>query len=620
MNRLFFIALFLTLTVGGGTAAQDKPAPPPAQAPAAKPVVPPVDAQAAPRVPRSRTITGRVIDQNNAPLEDVTIVSLPAGLLGMQQNAMTASKIRPTSSDEQGHFALDNLAPGAYILYADLAGYAAAPDDSEGREQKYYRPGDTASIRLVKGGVITGTVTAMTGEPIIGVKVNAARLRDLKGRATAQNSLDLQREFRTDDRGVYRIYGLLPGTYLISVGGKSILPIRTGPYDSDAPTYYPSSTRDTAVEVTVHSGEEMAGIDIGYRDYAGHAVSGTVSGAAGGGPMNVAVVTLSDAATQAFAGLTVTPITQGGQSFQLDGISDGEYVVAATTGDSSAGSAPRRVTVKGADATGVELAIAPYASIAGRVVLEMAPTAERKANCQPRRAAVEETILLARADNRASGPADDKGQPTARPAKPFTLFPFPNDSTPNNQGEFKITRLEAGRQRILIRFPGEDWYARRLQLPPLPPSTEARDAARNGIAVKAGEQVQGLTVTLADGAAGLRGRVVLATEGARLPERLHVHLVPAEKEAADDLLRYYEAELRGDSFELKNLAPGRYFVLARPADDDGAGEESPPPVAWDADARQRLRQRAEAANLSLELQPCQRLSDYVLKYAPPAKK
>src|SRR5205085_7342143 len=229
-----------------------------------------------------------------------------------------------------------------------------------------------------------------TGEPIIGVKVDAARLRDLKGRASAQNRLDLQREFRTDDRGVYRIYGLLPGTYLISVGGKSIMPMLTGPYDSDAPTYYPSATRDAAVEVTVHSGEEMAGIDIRYRDYAGHAVSGTVSGAAGGGPMNVAVVTLSDAATQGFAGLAVTPITQGGQSFQLDGISDGEYVVAATTADFSAGSAPRRVTVKGADATGVGLAITPYASIAGRVVLETAPTAGRKADCPPRRPAVAE--------------------------------------------------------------------------------------------------------------------------------------------------------------------------------------------------------------------------------------
>src|SRR4051812_2634787 len=127
MNKLFFIALFLTLAVSVAAQSvkpvvQAPPAPPqaPQANPATTPASAPTESQAAPRVPRSRTITGRVIDQNNAPVVDVTVVSLPAGLTGMAQNAMTAAKIRPTSSDEQGHFALDNLAPGAYILYADL--------------------------------------------------------------------------------------------------------------------------------------------------------------------------------------------------------------------------------------------------------------------------------------------------------------------------------------------------------------------------------------------------------------------------------------------------------------------------------------------------------------------
>jgi hypothetical protein len=624
MNPLFFIVLFLTLTISvgaqpAGPATQDKPAAPPAQPPAATPSS--AQAEAVPRASRSRTITGRVVDQNNAPLEDATLISMPAGLINMQQTVMTAAKIRPTSSDERGRFTIDNVAPGAYMIYANLPGYVAVPDDNETREPKYYRPGDTASIRMVKGGVITGTVTTMTGEPIIGIKLNAIRLRDLKGRAMSQNSFDLQREFRTDDRGVYRIYGLLPGTYLISAGGRSIVPILTGAYDSDAPTYYPSATRDTAAEVTVHSGEEMGAIDIRYRDYTGYAMSGTVSGATPGSGMNVAIVILSDAATRSFSGMAITPLAQGAQSFQFDGIPDGEYTIAATVSDSSAGSPPRRVIVKGADATGVELVIAPYASIAGRVVVEPAPTAERKAECQPHRAiSVEETILLARADNKVTKQADDKTQLPARQLKPFSLFPFPANSTPNNKGEFKISRLDAGRQRIVIRFPSDDWYTRSLKLPPPPPASEARDAARNGVVVKSGEQVQGLTVTLAEGAASLRGRVAQVTESARLPDRLHVHLLPMEKEAADDLLRYYEAEVRGDGFELKNLSPGRYFVIVRRAADDSTSEDGPPPVAWDADARQRLRQRAEAANTLLELRPCQRMVDYIIKYAPAARK
>src|ERR1041384_6150207 len=111
MNPLFFIVLFLTLAVGASAqpaspARQDKPAAPPAAQPAQAPATTPSSSQtqAAPRTPRSRTITGRVVDQNNAPLEDATIVSLPAGLANAQQSAMTAAKIRPTSSDEQGRF------------------------------------------------------------------------------------------------------------------------------------------------------------------------------------------------------------------------------------------------------------------------------------------------------------------------------------------------------------------------------------------------------------------------------------------------------------------------------------------------------------------------------------
>src|SRR4029079_1955960 len=98
---------------------------------------------------------------NNQPLEDASVVALPAGLTGMQQSMGAAAMIRPSSSDEQGRFTLDNLPPGAYLLYVNMPGYGAAPGDNETREQKYYRPGDTASLRLIKGGGVTRTVTTI---------------------------------------------------------------------------------------------------------------------------------------------------------------------------------------------------------------------------------------------------------------------------------------------------------------------------------------------------------------------------------------------------------------------------------------------------------------------------
>src|SRR5262249_56750922 len=116
----------------------------------------------------------------------------------------------------------------------------------------------------------------------------------------------------------------------------------------------------------------------------------------------------------------------------------------------------------------------------------------------------------------------------------------PNGLT--EKGESTVYNLEANRYFLEPRLPNENWYVKAMTGPPstaapargaggrgAPPS----DVARNGITLKAGEKVSGVTVTIADGAAGLSGKIVPATEGARLPSRLRVHLVPAEATAAN---------------------------------------------------------------------------------------
>jgi protocatechuate 3,4-dioxygenase beta subunit len=623
MKRLFIAVIICAVIIcalgfANGASAQQSSQAPQSQSAETKAAPVQQNSQAAPAPPsrsRSRTITGRVIDESNLPLEDAAIVSLPAGLINSPQSAATAAKIRPTSTDEQGKFVLENVSPGAYMIFAEVPGYVTAPDlDDTNREQKYYRPGDSASIRMIKGGVITGSVTSSMGEPVVGVRVNPIRMRDLKGRSSRQNVFDLQREWKTDDRGIYRIYGLEPGVYLISAGGRGLIPLLTEGYDTDAPTYYPSATRDNAAEVTVRSGEEMNGIDIRYRDNRGHAISGAVTGATAPSPVAAVTVVLNDAVTESFAGMAITPMAPGAHSFGFNAVPDGEYVLTAVASDYTAGSSPRRVTVKGADVTGLELMLAPYGSIEGRITLEQAPGAERKPECQNKRAtSIEDTVILARLDDKIK--KDDKGKDQAPPAKAFNLYPFPVDSTPNNKGEFKVPRLDASRYHVEARLPSEDWYVRLITLPPDPPATQPKDAAMNGIAVKSGERIAGMNITLAEGAAGARGRVIPATEGARLPAALRLHLIPAEKESADETLRFIEAAAQSDgSFSLANLPPGRYFVLARPSVDEVSTDSPPRPMAWDSNGRKQLRKEGEAANVVLELQPCQRVTDYLLRY------
>jgi hypothetical protein len=107
--------------------------------------------------------------------------------------------------------------------------------------------------------------------------------------------------------------------------------------------------------------------------------------------------------------------------------------------------------------------------------------------------------------------------------------------------------------------------------------------------------------------------MAVTPEGAALPEDLHVHLVPADREQANDVLRYSETKIMSDgSFAFSNIAPGRYFIVSRVEPSAETPGTSPRPFAWDPTARAKLRQEAEAAKVVVDLKPCQRLRDYVV--------
>jgi hypothetical protein len=168
-------------------------------------------------------------------------------------------------------------------------------------------------------------------------------------------------------------------------------------------------------------------------------------------------------------------------------------------------------------------------------------------------------------------------------------------------------------------MPGESWYLKSITAPsptaPSPAPASGVDLARNGVPLKPGERVSGITVTIAEGAASLRGRVAREKGGTRLPAKLAVHLVPMETLSADDVLRYGETVAERDgAFEFKNMAPGKYRLLARAAPDDEPGDRPPAPAAWDANERAKLRKEAEAMKIEVDLKPCHRVSDQIMKY------
>ena len=126
---------------------------------------------------------------------------------------------RSTVTNDQGQFTFSALPPGRFTMMASKAGYVDVPYGAK----RPGRPGtpiqlaaaqkmEGANIALPKGGVITGVVVDDSGEPSPGTQVRVLRYEMRTGEKTLQQAGQAQ----ADDRGIYRIYGLQPGEYLIS--------------------------------------------------------------------------------------------------------------------------------------------------------------------------------------------------------------------------------------------------------------------------------------------------------------------------------------------------------------------------------------------------------------------
>jgi hypothetical protein len=219
---------------------------------------------------KTGTITGRVVSDTGQPLANAGITVVPA-----VQGSSSQSRSATTASD--GTFTVRGLDSLLFIVRANLPSYVT--NSTEPAAPVYYRAGDNVNLQLIKGGVITGTVLTPNGEPVIGVPVRAFRLRS-EGQIS-----EVFAERTTDDRGIYRIYGLRPGNYIVAAGATNTTPFG-GAYDVDGLVFAPSSNRQTAAEFTIHSGDET-NVDIRYRPESTHEVSGVVKTATASRPVEL---------------------------------------------------------------------------------------------------------------------------------------------------------------------------------------------------------------------------------------------------------------------------------------------------------------------------------------------
>jgi hypothetical protein len=524
-------------------------------------------------------ISGRVVNENGQPLANADIHVRPR----RPQELPVAS----TTSKRDGVFKVSGLQPGMYAVQASLPAYN--PKSPEARPA-VDNTSDSVTFVLIKGGVITGTVINSKGDPIVAIRIRVEMVLDASG----QRSAPIVYESVTDDRGVYRVYGLPPGTYIVAAdGGANYSPTGVNAFAIDMPTYAPSSSREAADQISVRVGEE-SNVDIRYRGERGNTIRGIVK-----------------ATRPAERGFTVTLtssaergprwdnyLRQANGEFAFEGIPDGDYQLVATAywNENKRGESELMLlNVRSVDIEGLELNAAPIASVSGSVVLKplKEPVAECTDNHQPQ---LSQTTVTGWHRVTQDGKQ-----------KPQFVWRSRGTEYPNAQGKFTLQNLVASEYYFGLRFSAQQWYLQSVVFAPPTPDGKPTDVSRTWTTVNPEAQLTGLTFTLAQGAALVRGKVTLA-EGQTLPEKLVVYLVPAEVKQAEDALRYFASPVNSEgNFWLNNIVPGRYWMVAQPGTDDTRYDSSKIRLPDSAETRSSLRHAAAQKKTELEVKPCQDL-------------
>src|SRR5215510_10225909 len=126
------------------------------------------------------TITGRIINDEGTGMPNVTVHIIRASA---ERRAASPRGNTEVVTDKDGNFRGAGLSPGLYSIDAPrVKEYVMRPlTAAESGARRYYRIGDSVTITLIKGGVITGRVTNPDGQPLVGVDVSATMVRDAEG-------------------------------------------------------------------------------------------------------------------------------------------------------------------------------------------------------------------------------------------------------------------------------------------------------------------------------------------------------------------------------------------------------------------------------------------------------
>jgi protocatechuate 3,4-dioxygenase beta subunit len=369
----------------------------------------------------------RVSDGSGAPARFARVIVRSANVPGE----------RISITDDEGRYAVMGLSAGVYQVSVTKPAYltmffgARRPLTAAGTPVRV-DAGQTVKgidITLVRGGVLTGMVTDPDGEPASNVRIQLLQRTMIDGEPRLQAAPSTGNSM-TDDRGMFRLFGLRPGSYAVAAtiqgvtgpgnevrqlsdqeirdavseaakaarppgldgtprvippappGATAVLPPAGRPVGF-SPVYYPGTPiEEQAGLLTISPGQETR-IALSMQLVPTARVEGTVS-LPDGQPAPIGGTSISLQYSSATGSASASArIGQNGR-FEAQGLAPGRYSITArlTQQDRGPNPAPgtpvtfvqlfaqQEVDVNGVDVSGIALTLAPPLTVTGRVIFE----------------------------------------------------------------------------------------------------------------------------------------------------------------------------------------------------------------------------------------------------------
>jgi len=462
-----------------------------------------------------------------------------AGIVVGIRNSDFSSQPAPAlkaTTDQDGNYRITDIPAGNYQV-SPLSPAYVVPDPFLSRIRgKALLLGEGEDVQgidfsLVRGGVITGKVTDADGRPVLEERLTVVPEDQANPRGQMFSPV-IAGGFQTDDRGIYRIYGIPAGRYKISVGVADDEPsanVRFGRAVYKRTFYPDASDANDAGVIEVSEGTEARNIDITIgRSLPSFAASGKVVDGETDQPLMGLRFGLQRVVNEREAGFMSTFASSNSQGeFRLENVSPGKYVIflyPQTGSEVRADAVPFEVIDQ--DVTGLLVKTLKGLTLTGTVVLE---------------GTYDKSVLTKLAELRLRAYVRDE-----------TAYSNSWQESPiNADGSFRLGGLGPGTANFSLgaqdRRPPMSFAILRVE----------RDGVvqPRGVEIKAGEQTTGVKIFVSYGTGLIRGEVRL--ENGPLPPGGRLVVWVKKLDETESNFRSYNLDERGH-FLIEGIAAGSY--------------------------------------------------------------